>query len=279
VGVSQPAASLLLRELETVFDAPLVVRTAKGCRLSPAGADALHRLTIALASVDAAIEASRARAGGPVLRMGAVQLAGTTILPAALARVDLRGTPARISVREGRASELLHDLARGALDCVIGWVDEATVDRLPVDDFRLTELFRARMRPAAAADHPLALKRNVTLSDLLAWGWIVAHEGTRTHAAFMRFFANAGVAAPLPVIECSAVHTTLNLVAHTRNLAMVPDVLALAYARQGSVKVLRGRDLLTEESSISFIVRRDSTSLPLLQRFQQALIASVKASV
>jgi DNA-binding transcriptional LysR family regulator len=95
----------------------------------------------------------------------------------------------------------------------------------------------------------------------------------------MRFFANAGVAAPLPVIECSAVHTTLNLVAHTRNLAMVPDVLALAYARQGSVKVLRGRDLLTEESSISFIVRRDSTSLPLLQRFQQALIASVKASV
>jgi DNA-binding transcriptional LysR family regulator len=279
VGVSQPAASLLLREIESVFEAALVIRTSKGCHLSAVGGDVLDRLTIALASVDRALETARAHEAAPGLRLGCVQLAGATILPATLARLERRASAARVTIKEGRANELLRELARGTLDCVIGWVDQTTINALPVGQLRIRDLWRGRMQAVAAADHPLARKRNVTLSDLLACRWIVAQEGTRMHAAFMRLFAQAHVAAPAPAVECSAVHTTLNLVARTRMLAMAPDVVAATYARQGQVKVLRGAGLRMESSSVSLITRRDSESLPVLRAFRESLIASVEAEM
>jgi DNA-binding transcriptional LysR family regulator len=275
IGVSQPAASLLLREVESVFDAPLVIRTSKGCHLSAVGANVLDRLTIALASVDRALQSARAHQSEPALRLGCVQLAGATILPIALARLEQRASVAQVTIKEGRASELLRDLARGALDCVIGWVDQTTVNALPVAQLRIRDLWRGCMQAVAAADHPLARKRNVTSPDLLACRWIVAQEGTRLHAAFMRLFAQAHVAAPSPAVECSAVHTTLNLVAETRMLAMAPDVVAATYARRGQVKVLRGAGLRVEAGSVSLITRRDSESLPALRAFREALVASV----
>lgn len=277
IGVSQPAASLLLREVEAVFEATLVVRMAKGCRLTDAGADALDRLAIALAAVDRAIDATRERHGAPALRVGSVQLAGATILPATLARLERLKEDVRIDIREGRANELLRELLAGNLDCVIGWVDRATLDPLPLDRLRLRLLWQGRMEVVAATDHPLARKRAVALAELQDQRWIVAHEGTRMHAAFVQLFAQSGVNAPLPAVTCSAVHTALALVARTRLLAMAPDVLVAAYAAQRRVKALRGTEFRTDASGVSLITRRENESLPALRGFRDALLVEVAA--
>ena len=275
VGVSQPAASLLLREIEAVFGTPLVIRTAKGCHLSDAGMHALDRLAISLSLVDRAIQTARAPRREPLIRVGAVQLAGTTVLPDTLARLERQRQSVRIHISEGRASELLRDLTTGHLDCVIGWVDNATIGPLPIDTLRLRTLWQGRMEVIAAVKHPLSSRRLVSLDDLQDQRWVVAEEGTRMHAAFVRLFAQSEKPAPAPFVDCSAVHTTVSLVSRTNLLAVVPDVVAASAVTQRQVKVLRGNDFEIESSSVSLITRRDTDSLGVLRKFRDALLESV----
>lgn len=274
VGVSQPAASLLLREIETVFGVPLVTRNTKGCQLAAAGRVVLDRLSIALSSVDRAVEASRHPEALPRLRLGSVQLAGTTFLPAALGELDRDPDWGRLAIKEGRANELILELASGELDCVIGWIDEDTVDPLPLDQFKIVPLWPGRMDVIAATDHPLLKRRTVSVDELAAARWIVATEGTRMHAAYVRMFVRAGRTPPLATIECSAVHTTLSIVSRTKLLAMSPDLVVSAYANQRMVKVLRTPIPDSSSSNVSLIYRRDSVALDVLARFQKALLAS-----
>jgi len=278
LGVSQPAASLLLREVETVFGVSLVLRNAKGCELAASGRAVLDRMSIALSSVDRAVEASRHPKALPQLRLGAVQLAGTTLLPIALAELDSDPNWGRLAIKEGRASELMRELAAGELDCVIGWIDEDTVDPLPLDEFKMVPLWPGRMKVIAAVDHPLLKKKTVNVDELATARWIVATEGTRMHAAYMRMFVRAGRTPPLPAVECSAVHTALNIVSRTKLLAMCPDIVVGAYAKRRMVKTLTTPLADTAPSNVSLIFRRDSSALGVLTRFQKSVLSSARTN-
>jgi molybdate transport repressor ModE-like protein len=59
LGLSQPAVTLMLRELELVFGANLVERDVRGGRLTAPGPLAVERLTAAMASLDRALEAAQ----------------------------------------------------------------------------------------------------------------------------------------------------------------------------------------------------------------------------
>ena len=276
LGVSQPAATLLLRELETVFGSRLVARGPRGGRLTDAGVLALERLAIALTSVARAIEAARTPADPPVVRVGCVQVAGVGALPAALARLERANAPLRLQVQEGRARELVASLAAGQLDCVIGWMDESVADALPIDELDIRPLGFGRMQVVAARTHPLARRRSVPVAELARWRWIVPRPESRTHAAFVRLFVANGMAAPPVAVECPALHTMLHLVAATRFLAVAPDAAVRAYARRGAIAPLAGPALDLGRDQVSVITRRDGAGLPAVARLRDALLATAR---
>ena len=274
LGVSQPAATLLLRELEAVFESRLVERGPRGGRLTTAGALALERLTIALVSVERALEAARAPASEPVLRIGCIQVVGVEMLPAALKRLERAAAPGRIRIREGRARDLVAALCAGELDCVIGWMDEAVAQGQPVAQLEIEPLRHGRMQVVAAPTHPLARRRGVPAAELARWRWIVPPPESRTHAAFLRLFLANGMAAPPVTIECAALHTMLHLVAQSRFLAVAPDAAVRAYARRGMVAALKGPALDLGRDTVSLLTRRDGATLPAVARFRKALLAT-----
>ena len=274
LGVSQPAATLLLRELETVFGSRLVERGPRGGRLTTAGAFALDRLAIALTSVARAIEAARAPADPPLVRVGCVQVAGVGALPAALARLERADAAFRLQLTEGRARELVAALAAGRLDCVVGWMDESVAAALPIDDLDIRPLGFGRMQVVAARAHPLARRRAVSVAELARWRWIVPRPESRTHAAFVRLFVANGMPAPPVAVECAALHTMLHLVAATRCLAVAPDAAVRAYARHGAVAALRGPALDLGRDPVCVVTRRDGASLPTVARLRAALLAA-----
>jgi len=271
LGVSQPAATLLLRELETVFDAKLVERDARGGRLTAAGRSALERLTIALSSVERAMEAARTSAIGPLLRLGCVQVAGVSALPAALERLEKVGTLGRMRLREGRAHDLLAALCAGELDCVIGWMDEALAEALPVGELDIEPLWYGTMQVVAAASHLLAKSRAVSVAELARWRWVVPPPGSRTHAAYLRLFLHGGISAPPVTVECSALHTTLRIVSATHLLAVAPDAAVRQYTKLGMVKPLAGPMLKLGRNQVSVVTRHDSEALPAVRLLRQAL--------
>lgn len=273
LGVSQPAATLLLRDLETALGATLVERDRRGARLTSPGRHALARLTITLASFEQALAAARMPSDEPVLRVGAVQVAGIRALPRALAALERSGFAGRIHLREGRVRDLLASLRAGALDCVVGWMDESLDDASAAGLFRIEPLWYGRMQVVAATKHPLARARAVAVAELARWRWIVPPPGSRTHAAFQRLFLHHGVPVPAVAIECPALHTMLRMVAATRCLAVAPDIVAGLYARQRLVGVLRGPELDLGRSQVSLVTRVDSEALPAVARFREALLA------
>jgi molybdate transport repressor ModE-like protein len=276
LGISQPAATLLLRELETVFGSRLVERDARGGRLTPAGSYALERLTVALTAVERAIDAARTAPIEPLLRVGCVQLAGMSVLPAALARLEEADQVGRMHIQEGRASDLVAALCEGRIDCVVGWMDESLADALPMGQLDIRPLWLGRMQVVSAATHPLARKRSVAVAELARWRWIVPRPESRTHAAFLRLFLRNGVPAPPVTVECSPLHTLLHLVGATRFLAVAPDIAAHHYVHQGMIAVLKGRELELGRTPIAVMTRRDSTALPPVTRLRKALLATAR---
>lgn len=273
LGVSQPAATLLLRELETVFAAKLVERGARGARLTAAGRRALDRLTIALSSVERAIGAARSPADEPPLRLGCIQVAGVTALPEALRCLDEAGTFDRLRISEGRARDLLAALCAGVLDGVIGWVDESLAAELPVSELRIEPLWYGQMQVVGARSHPLARSRAVSVAELARWRWVVPPPGSRTHAAYLRLFLNDGIAAPPVAVECPALHTMLHVVSATRLLAVAPDAAVRRYERLGMVARLKGPRLNLGRDQVCVVTRRDSDALPAVRELRQALLA------
>lgn len=273
LGVSQPAATLLLRDLEAAFGATLVLRDPRGARLTEPGMRALERLTITLSSFEQAAEAARMPSAEPLLRVGAVQVAGMHALPRALAALERAGHAGRTELVEGRARDLLAALCEGTLDCVIGWMDESLADTAPAAALRIEPLWYSRMVVAAAARHPLAKARTVDVAELARWRWIVPPPQSRTHAAFLRLFLHNGVPVPPVAVECAALHTMLHIVAATRCLAVAPDIVVGHYARQRLVTALRGKALDLGRNQVSLVTRRDSDGLPSVTRFREALSA------
>lgn len=271
--ISQPTATMLLHELEEVFDAKLVDRGPRGARLTAVGLRALERLSIALVSVERGIEAAAAPDLAPVLRLGCVQTAGVRALPLALARLEQAGMPAPLELHEGRARDLVAALCAGRLDCVIGWMDETLASALPVGQLDIRPLWYGRMQVVAARGHPLARQRAVTVAELSRSRWIVPPAGSRTHAAYVRLFVGHGFAAPPVAVECAALHTALHLVAATRFLSVAPDAAVRAYAKRGMVVPLKGPELDLGSNPVSVMTRRDSDGVEAVGKLRDALLA------
>ncbi|AOB31471.1 hypothetical protein AKI39_13420 [Bordetella sp. H567] len=271
LGISQPAVTLLLRELEQVFEAILVERDARGARLTPQGRSAVERLAIAMSILGQAMEAAQAPGTIPTLRVGCVQIAGFTALPGALSRLLADGTLAYTRIQEGESQGLLQALGAGELDCAVAWLDESIAAAVDLDRYSIEPLWSGRMGVFAAASHPLTRRRQVSVQQLAQWPWVVPNPGSRTHAAFQRLFLNGGMAAPRPRLVCSSVHSGAHIVANGAFLGIAPDSLVARYRDALSLRMLRGDAMQLAPTRLSFFALKEAAAFEPVARFREAL--------
>ena len=276
LALSQPAVTLMLRELEAVFGASLVDRDVRGGRLTAAGLRALERLNAALSGLEHAIDSSRSAGLEPPLRLGCAQVVGISVLPGALAYLERDAGVMPMQIVEGEAIALLKDLVAGRLDCVVAWMDESVSAQHSLDLFDITPLWKGRMQVVAAVGHPLVQVRNVPMDALIAAAWLMPRPGSRTSAAFLKLFVQNGFAPPPVAVECASIHTGMNIVAVTAMLTMTPDAVAGHYARQGKIAILQGKAIDLGDTHASLICLRENRDLSALVRLKKALLETVK---
>ncbi|MFL1463524.1 LysR family transcriptional regulator [Roseococcus sp. DSY-14] len=166
LGVTQPALSRSLRELEGVVGAPLFDRHPRGVRPTPAGVAVIRLARRILAELRRAEE--ELDAPGGALRVGVLPVAAVGVLPGALSRLRDAQPALRVTLREGRTEELLPLLLAREVDAVVGRLyAPAAPDgllRLPLWEEPVRLLLRAghplargRLTAARIARHPLAL--------------------------------------------------------------------------------------------------------------------------
>ena len=162
LGVGQQALSASIRRLEAELEAPLFVRSTREVTLTEAGTALLNESRALLTASQATL--TRVREAGSVgngsLRVGHPPSISRELL-AELTRAWRTRQPERQLVfRAHWFDEIPDKVAAGELDVGLGRMVDSR------DDLKLTNLGAQPLRLAVRADHRLAGRREVALSEL-----------------------------------------------------------------------------------------------------------------
>jgi LysR family hca operon transcriptional activator len=259
---SQPSLSRQIRDLEYQVGVELLVRSVHGVELTAAGRAFLDHARLALAQVDAAVEAAR-RAGRPAKKTFAVGFQSgleTVWMPKVMALLgsELKGVDVTIS--SDYSPDLAEALVRGRLD--IGLMRPEphhdlcyqVIDREPLvvlmpSDHRLT---------AQAAIHPREL-----VGEILVGG---SKKAAVLQAVTEEYLRRVGL--DLKVDHgVDNVSMAVSLVASMRGLALMP-----AYAKELLPWSVVSRPLEGETPVIDVVVGYSKTNTsPILKLFLSKL--------
>jgi len=233
IGLSQPAATHALADIEDLLGVRLFERHARGMRTTRSGQlmaeCARSMLTTLRASTDS-VAALREGAAGS-LRLGAIPAASGGLLAERLPAFMTEHPDLHVEVVEGSREQLLPLAASGSLDMLLCRRPDAVPAGL-----EFVPLQQDAAVIVATAGHPLLSPGSVpTLEQVAAQLWIEPRPELAIHAVFTAFFERAGVvprrcrlasaAPPMPLLIA---------VMHAQQaLAMVPLTLANWYVQHG----------------------------------------------
>lgn len=271
--ISQPRATKLLQEMEVALRQTLVDRSTRGGILTAAGQRALERGRVAIHALHALDEQLGTMQERPLVRMGILRLAGISILPDLVRRLDQQKALPRIQLHEASVSELMADLVSGALDIVIGRL-EASEEVGWMKRFDISLLQNDPYEIACAPTSKLSSRRAVRLEELVDQPWIVAPKETYTRQAFDVAFLGLGMQPPVPIIESPSFHASFAVLAENNSfLTIAPRSSVRYYEALEKVKPVRLRTPFPEDRMV-LAIRRDALNIPAVGAVKKALISA-----
>jgi molybdate transport repressor ModE-like protein len=177
-GISQPAASSRIRQLEAQVGVPLVDRSPRGSRLTDAGAliaDWARPAVDAAADLEAGIAALRV-ARDTHLRVAASLTVAEYLLPKWLAALRTVDPATAVALTSGNSAEVVEQVLSGAAD--LGFIEGPD---LP-DGLQVATVGRDELRLVVAPGHPWARRNRRARPDELASTALISREagsGTR----------------------------------------------------------------------------------------------------
>lgn len=176
--ITQPAASMRLRQLERVLGLELLDRSHTGTRLTPAGERAVEWAGPVLQAVRALQTgaASLKADGGPCLTLAASLTVADYLLPAWLQRLAETDPDLPVSLQMGNTSHVAGLVEAGVVE--IGFIEGTR----PTGRFRHRDLCRDHLVIVVSPRHPWARRRTPVTAGLLARTALVVRErgsGTR----------------------------------------------------------------------------------------------------
>ncbi|WP_405140431.1 LysR family transcriptional regulator [Sphaerisporangium sp. NBC_01403] len=171
LGLSQPAITNQLHQVESVVGGELFVRSRSGVEPTPLGRQVVARARIVLSEVDALFGDLRLSTGpAGVLRLGSVHLACVASI---VGRMGEALPGSEISLRIEPSTVLLAEaLTRGHLDAALLGVIEGFDVTLAAPVVSRTLVPRYPIFVALSAAHPLAGEEEIRLADLKDEAWI-----------------------------------------------------------------------------------------------------------
>jgi LysR family transcriptional regulator of gallate degradation len=228
LGITQPAVSMALRELEGSIGVPLFERTARGMIPTDAGAALALRVKRALAEArhaEADVAALRGITQGTVT-VGALPLSRTRLLPESVAAVVDRHPGLRVATIEGVFETLAASLRAGDLDFIVGALRPPEY----ANDFAVEPLLDDELAIVSRRAHPWASRKRVPDADLARARWILPRPNTPSRTLFERAMQARGLPRPDVVVETSDL-------AVLRGVLSNSDLLTAISARQLSYEL------------------------------------------
>lgn len=239
LGYSQPAISQMVRRLEDRIGTVLVERLGRSVRLTEAGGVLARHAGPILKALETAESEVAAIAG---LRAGRVRLmafpsSSSTLVPHALAMVRQQFPDVEVTFAEAEPPESLAALRAGECDIAVAFAYDGTILARGEDDiatFQSSKLLDDEVRLVVPADHRLAGRTSVQMTDLVDEEWIAGCPRCRGHLLSL---ADQAGFSPSVSYETEDYVAVLGFVAAGLGVALVPDLI-LKSAHNDGVRIL-----------------------------------------
>jgi DNA-binding transcriptional LysR family regulator len=239
-GVSQPAITKALAEIEALFGASLFIRSGRGLKPTAMGELAMLKARHMLQELDHwACEMEAVRKGRSArLLIGAVPYVSGDLLTQAITQLYERHNII-VAIKQATTDQLVQSLCDHELDCVLGR-SSAVAGRV---NLRHEMLYTQH---PVLIGHDRLLKRmegrKLDWRRLAAMNWILPSLATPVGARMAELFTQAQVAVPVPIIETYSIDVMHGVLSKNESvISVVPEDIARDMMRRGGVSILPWR--------------------------------------
>ncbi len=218
LGLSQPAVTKAIRDLETDVDAALIHRGSRGVTLTESGKQLALRARLANAQLDMALQDIRVLQGSkradlavavtPVVFMGA--------LPQVLRAFRQEMPQAQVRLYEGLMPLALPQLREGHVHFAVAALMEQFVD----PDLDFEPICALEMMVACRVGHPLAA--STKWEELMAGEWLVHQAPGSHHSVLFDKLRREGRPVPQYVLEANTFGVAWGLLTRIDLLLTLP---------------------------------------------------------
>jgi DNA-binding transcriptional LysR family regulator len=269
-GISQPAVTKALAELEDIFGAPLFLRSGRGLQATPLGELALLRARHMQSDLDLwAREVEALHAGRSAhLNVGVVPYVSSALLTAAISRLH-QGHGVTLTLHRATTDHLVPMLRRHELDCIIS----RATSTVALDDLMHRVLYHQRPRLIAHSRLAQRLaRRPPDWPAVASMDWVLPAANTPTRQLIMEHFIRAGLRPPSPVLEAYSTDVIEGMLTMNEALiSVVPEDIARELCQRGKLGMVPW-DFGWELPPINLIRRKREQPLAAEERFSEILL-------
>ncbi len=234
--MTQPAASRMLKHIESLLGLTLFERGKHGLRPNPEGELMIRyarRMIHDLLAAQSEIQQLEQGLTGSVM-VGSVQSSASQLLPRSVARLLSQHPGLHVSVQEGESHMLADALRAGKLDLLVGRLNTGSAHHDLNVDIISTEPFVV----VANCHHPFATREQIDPSELVNEQWILPPRTTPIRHVIDSLFIQHVRQTPARVIDSVSLSFNQVLLQEMQCLAILPRTTAHTLQEQGLLRIL-----------------------------------------
>ena len=235
-GMSQPAASTLLKGFETALAVPLFERHARGIAPTPYGEILVRHARAILAEIDKVQEEIATLKSGLAghASIGTVATPATHLVPRAASLLKMKHPDLLVSIEVDHSRPLIERLLSGQLDMVIARL----LDSRGAGELQFEPLADESHAIIAGSGHPLAGRDGVGLGDLLGHPWILPPAGSVLRDRLAAILLQQGLPMPANVLQTQSLPAILGLLRTTDAVVALPLQTVQPLCESGLLSIL-----------------------------------------
>lgn len=270
-GMSQPAASTLLRGFEEALDVPLFERHARGIAPTPYGEILVRHARAILAEIDQVQEEIASLKSGlsGQASVGTVVTPGTNLVPLAVGLLKKKHPGLLVSIELDHSRPLIEGLLGGQIDMVVARL----LDSQGAGELHFEPLGDESHAVIAGGGHPLAGAKSIRLQDLLGQAWILPPPGSVLKDRLAAVFLQHGLPMPANVVQTQSLPAIVGLLRSTNAVVALPRETVQPLCDSGFLSVLID-NLGVTMTPFGIVTRRKHDLSP----GAQALLAAIRTT-
>jgi len=268
LGLSQPAISKAIADLERTVGATVLDRSSRGVELTSSGQLLVERTRVIFDEVRQGIsdiDSISAPTCGEV-RIGTTE-ALSAVASEIINRLARKHPKISYFVTVGHNDALACELRERRIDVILTrWIKP-----LIAEDLVAKVLFESPVAVMAQRHHPLLRYKSLRLADLMTERWAMAPLDSFPGGVVAQIFARKKLALPAAIVTTASVYLRLNLLGSGRFLSMLPLELIRHPSNRTWLRALNV-DLGDSSAPIALITIKKRANSGAVRLFQEASI-------